>query len=151
VEVFKIFKDVIQVEEALFENVGFVRQVQDRLRNCRDCLAGCVGWKVDGQIGQAEDAHERHEAFLKNEFSAVVVGRVVGQDGVDKLHDVVDVVDERDRLLFGGGRGRTRFLRLGGRILLRILSSVSGFLFVVFFLVGASALRIGRLLNLKKK
>jgi hypothetical protein len=78
----------------------------------------------------------------------VVVGRVVGQDGVDKLHDVVDVVDQRHRLLLGGRRGRQRLGRLGGRVRLRVRVSVSGVLLFLFLFVGAAALRVRRLLDL---
>ena len=104
------------MKQALPENLWLVGQVKYRLGDCRDRLTGRVGRKIDWQIWQAENAHQRHETFLLNELSAVIVGRVVGEDCVDELHDVVDVVDERNGLFFSRSRRRQRLLWFGRRI-----------------------------------
>ena len=39
-------------------------EVENGLADSSNNLAGWLGWEVDGQVGQAKNAHERHEAFL---------------------------------------------------------------------------------------
>ncbi len=51
-----------------------------------DGLAGRRGGEVDGQVREAEDAHERLEPLLRHELPAVVVCRVVAQDRLHELH-----------------------------------------------------------------
>ena len=105
-KIFQIFQDFVEMKQTLPEHLWLVGQVEDRLGDGRDCLTSGVGREIDGQVRQAENAHQRHEAFLLNKFSAVIVGRVVGEDGVDELHDVVDVVDQRHGLFLSRSRWR---------------------------------------------
>jgi hypothetical protein len=68
--------------------------VQDGLADLGDGLAGGRARKVNGQVGQAEYFKERVQALLLDELLAVVVRGVVGEDGLDELHDVGDVVEQ---------------------------------------------------------
>lgn len=93
-------------------------QVQNGLGNCCNSLTGLVGGKVDGKVRQTKDTHQGNQPLLADELPAMVVGGVVGKDRVDKLHHIVDVVHERDRLFLGArgqnwsGLGCTRLLSL---------------------------------------
>ena len=97
-------------------------KIQDGFGDSGDRLAGLVSREVDGQVGQAEDSHERDEAALGHELSTMIVRRVVAKNGVHEFHDVVNVVHERHGLLLRVGRGHkwqgsalclTRFLVIG--------------------------------------
>ncbi len=97
-ELLALDERVGQRAERLVDDLGLARQVQDGLADLGDRLAGGRGSEVDGQVGQAEYLHEGHEAALLDELLAVVVRGVVAQNGLDELHDVRDVVEQRDAL-----------------------------------------------------
>ena len=73
VKVFEVLENVVEVKQTLTENVWFVGKIEDRFRHCGHCLTGRVGGKVDGQIGQPEDTHQRYKSLLLNKLSAVIV------------------------------------------------------------------------------
>ncbi len=134
---------VVEVQKPLLQHLGLVCQGQYGLRDSCHRLACLVGGEVDGQVGQPQDSHERDEAFLLDKLPTVVVRRVVAQDGVDKLHDVVDIVYERDGLLLGlagwyGGRGGRSIRGVDRLFLARSLVRVSLFLLFVLFVGAAS-------------
>ena len=62
-------------------------------------LTGGRDGKVDRQIGQTENVHERYQTLLDHKFAAVIIRRIVAQNGVDKLHHVQYVIDQRHRRL----------------------------------------------------
>ncbi len=51
-----------------------------------DSLAGRRCREIYRQIGKSENSHQRNQAFLRHEFSTVIVRCVVAQDGLDKFH-----------------------------------------------------------------
>lgn len=59
---------------------------QNRLADDGHGLTGRGGGEVDGEVGQTQDAHQGLQSLLGDKLSAVVVRRVVGEDGLHKLH-----------------------------------------------------------------
>lgn len=76
---------------------------QNRFTDGGDRLARLRHREVDGQIGETENAQQRNEALLRHKLFAVVVGGVVAEDRVHKLHHIEDVIHERDGALVPGG------------------------------------------------